>query len=90
MLDNLLSYLPDNLMGYLQVAVAVIAASSVFAAAIAKLTKNTKDDKVAAILVKIHDFLAKLGLHPPLAVKQAGQAVVVKEAADVRDHRSAK
>lgn len=88
MLDTIMSYLPKDLMTYVSIAMAVISAASVFAAAIAKLTKTDKDDKVAALIQKIHDFLAKLGFHPPLAEKVVGKAVVRNGATVVYDHRS--
>ena len=55
--------LPDSTLGYLNLAGLIVAASSVFAASISKLTKNKTDDKIAGWLKKAHDLLGFVGLH---------------------------
>jgi len=81
-----MDFLPDNLLGYAEVAMAVIAIASVAAAGLAKLTKTDKDDKLAQFLVKLHDFLARLGFHPSMGVKKA--ALLEKPGVTVHDHRN--
>lgn len=89
-MDFLLGLLPDNVLGYINLVALVITSAAVVTAAIAKLTPNKTDDKVADFLKGLHDKLALLvpGV-PPLEQKRVGQAVAKLGAqVVVRDHRT--
>lgn len=87
--------LPDSTLGYLNMAGLVVAASSVFAASISRLTKNKTDDKIASWLRKAHDLLGFVGLHGAslnskrvgAAFESANLADTVKPVLPVRAHR---
>lgn len=87
---------PGDAMGLLAAVFAVIGVASSMAAAISRATKNTTDDKIAAALRAVHDFLAKLGLQgASLDTKRVGHALEAAELAEtvepvrpVRDHRT--
>lgn len=90
---DLFSYLPDSTMGWVNVVGIAVACSSGVAAAIAKLTKNKTDDKVAGYLKKAHDLLGTVGLHGhTLDQKRAGlnAAPAPRPTTTVRDHRTPK
>ncbi len=85
---DLISYLPDSTMGWVNVVGLAIACSSGVAAAISKLTRNKTDDKIAGYLKKAHDLLAGVGLHGhTLDQKRAADAAAAPRP-PVRDHRT--
>lgn len=91
-MDFLLGLLPDNVLGYVNLVSLVVTSAAVIAAALAKLTPNKTDDKVADFLKGLHDKLALLvpGV-PPLDQKRVGKAVAALGAqVVVRDHRTVK
>jgi hypothetical protein len=85
---DFLGFLPESVMGWVNVIGLTVGCASGVAAAIAKLTKNTKDDALASKLSWLHDKLAFLGLHPKMEVKRAGSAVVSMGGKVVVDHRT--
>lgn len=92
---DLTSLLPDSAMGWVNVTALAIACSSGVAAAIAKLTKNKTDDKIAAGLRKAHDLLGMVGLHGASLEQKRSIPSTVKSRdglrdLPVRDHRSSK
>lgn len=60
----MLTFLAENYGTILMSALAVVGGCSVAAAALSKLTANTTDDKVAAVLAKVQAVLSKLALNP--------------------------
>jgi hypothetical protein len=76
-----------DLLGLLPSSILAVGCASAVAAGVAKLTKNTTDDKWAAKLAWLHDKFAFLGLHPSMDVKKVGTAVL-KGGMVVVDHRA--
>lgn len=90
MFDILMSYLPEGSMAWLNVLSLVVAGASVAAAALAKLTANKTDDKVAGWLEKLHNILGgvgTVGLGLSLEQKRTGIAPSGRETVVV-DHRT--
>jgi hypothetical protein len=76
-------------MGWVNATGLLVGCGSVVAAAIAKLTKNKADDKIAGVLKKAHDLFGFVGLHPKLDQKRAGEAAThAAPRPRVVDHRS--
>lgn len=89
MFDIIMSYLPEGSMAWLNIVSLVVAGASVAAAALAKLTANTTDDKVAGWLEKLHNILGGVstaGLGLSLEQKRAGVASTREVV--VVDHRT--
>lgn len=88
---DLSQMMPGSVLGYVQLGLGLIGAGSALAAALARLTKTDKDDKVVRALVWMHDKAALVGLHPKLDVKRVGGQLVdaaIAAGRPVRDHRS--
>lgn len=65
-MGNAIAWLSANWMLVTGVACSVVAGASIIVKAISPLTANTKDDKAAAWLDKVHAFLSKIALNPPV------------------------
>jgi hypothetical protein len=85
---DFLGFLPDSVLGWVNVVGLAVGCASGLAAAISKLTKTDADDKLAAKLKWLHDKVAFIGLHPTMDVKKAGQAVTSLGGKVVVDHRT--
>lgn len=60
-----LSWFSENWMTVVGVAGSVVMGASLMVKAIAPLTKNVKDDKLAGWLDKAQSWLSKIALNPP-------------------------
>lgn len=60
-----LNWVVNNYQLVIITVLSLIGGASVALAAIAPLTKTTKDDRVLAVLNKAHSFLSKLALQKP-------------------------
>ena len=65
-MGNLINWLGENWQLLMGTAGTVVLGASLMVKALAPLTKNKKDDKLAALLDKAVPFLNKLALNPPL------------------------
>ncbi len=83
MLQTLLAYAKD----YGPVVLEILGALTLLVGLIAKLTPNKKDDALEATLRWLHDKLGALVMHPSLATKRTGLAVLKSGATVVVDHR---
>jgi hypothetical protein len=64
-MGEILSWVSANWVTVVGTAGTVVMAASVAVKAIAPFTKNEKDDKAAAVLDKIYNWLSKIALNPP-------------------------
>lgn len=63
---EILGWLRDNWVALVAVVGGIVMGSSIIVKSISPLTASHKDDNFATLLDKIHKFLSKIALNPPL------------------------
>ena len=65
-MENAISWLGANWMLVVATVLSIVGGASIIVKAVAPFTSNTKDDEAAVWLDKVHAWLSKIALNPPV------------------------